>query len=79
MAQLRATDLIAPFDAASITDAPAHTIEGLRHRPQLRTRRCEVAPPAGPLPAPGEHADEMLAWTGYAKPVTEAQRVGGLV
>jgi len=53
LAQLRATDLIALLDAASIANASVNTVEGLREHPQLRARArwTEVASPAGTLPA----------------------------
>lgn len=52
LAQLRAAELIALLDAASIANASVNDLEGLRQHPQLRARErwAEVASPAGPLP-----------------------------
>jgi len=53
LARLRASDLIALLDAASIANASVNTVEGLREHPQLRARErwTEVASPVGRLPA----------------------------
>ena len=53
LAQLRAADLIALLDAASIANASVNTVEGLREHPQLQARErwSEIDSPAGPLPA----------------------------
>jgi itaconate CoA-transferase len=51
LAQLRAAELIALLDDASIANASVNSVEGLRQHPQMRSRWSDVGSPAGPLPA----------------------------